>query len=284
MTAYVYIIPHRDEPRMKIGKAVNVSARLRQIGAHLFAPPHCLLLRFCNEQAALRAESILHRTFARWWVDPVSMNGGLKGRDGNTEWFDNACRDRLDQFLLANMDLLEAELVHQDSIEQVLGTLTRPRFVPRPARKTTSADRSVQNISWMTELRDEEVEVLARPVIDRVAIGLTELAQMCDRISLVEESTQPRRRDVVGSAPVPLDVFTRHVMNLMHESDVPTNNYMGSIRVVTGGIFEAGESIDFEVSLVGPGATEGRSPQVDRLIESVFEYPVPITGWPSPAS
>jgi hypothetical protein len=136
----------------------------------------------------------------------------------------------------------------------------------------------------MIELRDEEVQVLARPVIDRVAIGLTELAQMCDRISLVEKSTQPPRCDVLGSTPVPLDVFTHHVMNLMHESAVPTNNYMGSMKVVTGAIFEAGKSIDFEVSLVGPGATEGRWPQVDRLIESLFEYPVPITGWPSPAS
>lgn len=275
MSAYVYIIPHRDESRIKIGKAVNVSARLGEIGAHIFALPHCLLLHFCNEKAARRAELILHRTFTHWRLDAGSVNAGGKRRSGDTEWFDIACRDRLDQFLLANMDLLDAELVQQDCIEQVLEALTRPRPAARPIR--------VQNISPMTELRDEEVEVLGRPVIDRVAKGLTELARMCDRISLVK-GTRPRCYDLVGSTQVSVDAFTCHVMNLMSESSVPTNHYQTSYKVVTGGNFQAGKLIDFEVHLELPGATEGRWPKAERLIESLFEYPVPITGWPSSAS
>ncbi|QOL49622.1 GIY-YIG nuclease family protein [Massilia litorea] len=270
---------------MKIGKAVNVSARLSEIGAHIFALPHCLLLHFCNEQAAFRAESILQRTFAHWRIDAASVNGGQKGRSGDTEWFDIACRDRLDQFLLANMDLLEAELVQQEGIAQVLEALTRPRLVARSVRKTRPANRSVENTDPRLELLDEEVEVLGRPVIDRVAGGLTELAEMCDWIGLVEKSAHGRCRNVIGSTSVPVDVYADHVHNLMSESVLPIKYYLiGNLRLVQGGSFHSRGSIDFVVRLTLPGATDGRWPQVERLIESLFEYPVPITGWPGPAS
>ena len=106
MSAFVYFLPHASEPRFKIGKAVDVAARLRQLGKQFFDLPRCTALQVSSDEEALNLERMLHRAFAQWRVprEAVAATEGVR-TDGDTEWFHATCFERLGQFLDHSKDI-----------------------------------------------------------------------------------------------------------------------------------------------------------------------------------
>lgn len=111
MAAHVYVLAHKRFPRFKIGKAIDIATRSKALGADEFDFSRSAAVVLATEAEAFRLEQNLHQLFARWRVSPdhVLTDGGA--RDGYTEWFEAACRDRLDQYLETNLDLLEGRLL-----------------------------------------------------------------------------------------------------------------------------------------------------------------------------
>ena len=111
MAAYVYLLWHKSEPRFKIGKADNLAARVIQLGVKQFDLTRAEALEVDNCVSANNLERILHRAFRAHRLipgetAPESCPGLRKGRrDGDTEWFDEQCWDRLHLFLEQNQDL-----------------------------------------------------------------------------------------------------------------------------------------------------------------------------------
>jgi HTH-type transcriptional regulator/antitoxin HipB len=100
----VYVLPHRELPFIKVGKARDVRLRAEQIGAVDLSRGYCLIAD--SERGALRAEKILHRAFSRWRLQPnAALAAGLP-IDGHTEWFSSECLRRLLEFAQQNKDLL----------------------------------------------------------------------------------------------------------------------------------------------------------------------------------
>ncbi|WP_137917194.1 GIY-YIG nuclease family protein [Hydrogenophaga sp. 2FB] len=103
MTSHIYILAHKSEPRFKIGKANNIFHRARSIGLDEFDLKASIAIEAATEKAALDIEKSLHRLFVKWRLksELVSADQG-----GATEWFDEACRSRLEGFIESNLDLL----------------------------------------------------------------------------------------------------------------------------------------------------------------------------------
>lgn len=106
MSAFVYFLPHASEPRFKIGKAIDVGARLRQLGKQLFDLGRCTAVQVASDHDALNLEKMLHRAFAQWRVpkEAVAATEGAR-TDGDTEWFQLNCFERLRQFLDHSEDI-----------------------------------------------------------------------------------------------------------------------------------------------------------------------------------
>lgn len=107
VSAFVYILPHPVAPRFKIGKAIHIPSRVRQIGVDQFDFSRSSALRVGTETEAYNLERMLHRVFGRYRVpeeDIIAFEGVRP--DGASEWFDTSCEPRLTQFLSENADLL----------------------------------------------------------------------------------------------------------------------------------------------------------------------------------
>ena len=85
MSAYVYILKHKHLPLVKIGKAVNVETRIRQIGAEIDHDASYVKI-FESERQALIHERALHKKLKNYRSEkPIGVPV-----DGSTEWF-NQC-------------------------------------------------------------------------------------------------------------------------------------------------------------------------------------------------
>lgn len=88
VTSFVYLLPHKNESRFKIGKANDVLSR-----AAVFSDPLDLekarMLHFPSEADACNAERMLHRMASRFHVKDLPETCGY------TEWYDTACFEAL---------------------------------------------------------------------------------------------------------------------------------------------------------------------------------------------
>lgn len=110
LNSYVYVIPHRGLPAIKIGKANDVEVRAAFLGdVDLEAG---IYLTGDSERVALSAESLLHKAFRKWRLPPEMARHIGVGYDGSTEWFDIACLPRVRKFISANHDLIGMKAQH----------------------------------------------------------------------------------------------------------------------------------------------------------------------------
>lgn len=81
---HVYILKHAFEPRFKIGKANDPSARSNQIGkSNDLDFGRISAFNFGDESLAFQIEKNLHALFSPWRLAPEESWG-----NGRTEWFD----------------------------------------------------------------------------------------------------------------------------------------------------------------------------------------------------
>lgn len=105
MESHVYILAHKSEPIIKIGKANSISARAAAFGLDVIDFDRSLGILVGSNAAALRLERILHLTFDDW---RVTQNDALMAHgvaySGSTEWFLSECRERLEAFINSNKE------------------------------------------------------------------------------------------------------------------------------------------------------------------------------------
>lgn len=105
---YVYLLRHAEKPTFKIGKAIDIHARIPLIGGHTaFDLGGSLCVEFPTEADSKRQERVLHRLFHKWNVRPVSG----ERHEGDTEHFEIECFARVVKFLDDNQDLTLGRIV-----------------------------------------------------------------------------------------------------------------------------------------------------------------------------
>lgn len=108
LQSFVYVIPHRGLPALKIGKANDVDLRAAMLGD--IDVEAGIYLIGDSERKALSAESLLHKAFRKWRLhQDLARQIGIE-HDGSTEWFDISCMPRVRRFIKANADLIGLEL------------------------------------------------------------------------------------------------------------------------------------------------------------------------------
>jgi hypothetical protein len=152
VTAYVYLLWHKTEPRFKIGKADDIAVRTAQLGAAQFDFHRSRALVVPDCAAAHRLERILHRSFHAFRLIPgepyddsyPSLHWGR--RDGDTEWFASVCAERVHVFVTQNQDLFDCEwvsdedLLAQGQTAQAVPDQRKAITAGRPMKTATAAD------------------------------------------------------------------------------------------------------------------------------------------------
>lgn len=128
MESHVYILAHKFEPIIKIGKAISIAARAAAFGLDVIDFDRSLGILVGSDASALRLERILHLTFDDW---RVPQNDALRdhgvANSGSTEWFLSECRERLDAFINSNKQFYGfttipgAELISKHSLSADVG-------------------------------------------------------------------------------------------------------------------------------------------------------------------
>ncbi len=117
-TSHVYVLFHRSEPRLKIGKANTVSIRAHDVIGDDIDRARSYFIGVRSARAAHKLESSLHYAFSAWRIDGLPQN-----LDGRTEWFSTLCSVRLRDYIEANLDLFRGVIF--DGVTQP-STTTRP--------------------------------------------------------------------------------------------------------------------------------------------------------------
>ncbi|MDN7527704.1 GIY-YIG nuclease family protein [Burkholderia orbicola] len=111
MSAFVYVLMHRDGDRFKIGKAVNLSARIRQLSLPRFRPLGSFALEFDTERRAIEVERILHLTFQMWRCKTREIESIDRLGEGASEFFSSGCYNHLVNFIKSSLDLFNGRLI-----------------------------------------------------------------------------------------------------------------------------------------------------------------------------
>ncbi|WP_083211920.1 GIY-YIG nuclease family protein [Burkholderia sp. CCA53] len=111
MSAFVYVLMHRDGDRFKIGKAVNLSARIRQLSLPRFRPLGSFALEFDTERRAIEVERILHLTFQMWRCKTREIESIDRLGEGASEFFSSGCYNHLVNFIKSSLDLFNGRLM-----------------------------------------------------------------------------------------------------------------------------------------------------------------------------
>lgn len=104
---FVYFLKHNIYPIFKVGKTKNIHTRMRQIGGvENFNVADSFCVSLANGRESYRLETILHRMFHVWNIQPEEY-GGVRHK-GDSEEYKIQCLDRLIKFLSENSDLTQA--------------------------------------------------------------------------------------------------------------------------------------------------------------------------------
>lgn len=109
--AYVYILPHIEHQRFKIGKANDVHRRMGSIG-DVFDLSQSKSIKLNNADAAYNLERALHRCFDKWRIPALEIAEQDGGKlSGYTEWFQSGCLTKLLSFVESNKELFDYDCV-----------------------------------------------------------------------------------------------------------------------------------------------------------------------------
>ncbi|MNR71538.1 hypothetical protein D3C71_21690 [compost metagenome] len=182
MAAYVYILRHRSEPRLKVGKAKDLLSRIQQLGADQFDFASSDALEVSDASAASNLERILHRVFSNHRLAPDGAPNCPQlrtGSDGATEWFELACLERMHAFLAHCEDLVDftrkplAQAVGSSAIAELEQRREKAALAREQHNQQLVPRMHAQHQQWCQQFR-QDVQKLAA-VLAKVA-GLSEFA------------------------------------------------------------------------------------------------------------
>lgn len=226
MSAYVYLLWHKTEPRFKIGKADNLYTRIQQLGIPQFDLTRTKLLETDDCSQAINLERILHRMFQRFRLmpgpaAPLSCPELRVGRqDGDTEWFSAECWGRLHNFVEQNEDLLDCNWVSEEDVRrlvQPLGDVRNPKEyreqhadirvlygtalskpAEEPAEKALVRWNRLHRFGMISKLELKRKNNVL-DTVNRIQEALETLASTCRFVAVVQT---PEGYKLVGEAPM----------------------------------------------------------------------------------
>jgi len=274
MTAFVYLLPHAEHSRFKIGKANELLARIRQLGSEQFDLAKSRALRVDSQDDAQNLERLLHRAFAKSRL-PAEFVAEQEGysRDGATEWFDNGCLERLDQFLHENADLLGFSLVSPEELSELLRPRLRPPMLVKPKKSAGSSRMTAAN---RAERRIRDIAG-AEAHAESLLPLLEALVEYCPGLRL--NAGARGEATLVGFCDLAMEATVREYLEELFGQSYKYTT--GCFRLAPSLMVCKGDSrFEFELSLAWPG----------RLHESTYEsgarrlaaLPLAIPGWSCP--
>jgi DNA-directed RNA polymerase subunit F len=208
VTSHVYVLAHKNEPRIKIGKANDILERVRTLGLSMFDLERSFGLQVQSERDAFRIEGALHRFFDDWRLPKVDDT------EGATEWFKADCRIDLEAFLDGSQHILhftrvdvgalrKAELVASAAAEARRNALSAQHEASADDAQTTHLARIAQMhlASYAEKLRVAIDSLRARELILSVmptSTGAMRMILLSQREALTKENTP----DFLGFGPV----------------------------------------------------------------------------------
>lgn len=170
--AFVYFMQHASEPRIKIGKAVDIGKRWRTMGAE-FDLARSFFKPCASEQAAIELERRLHHAFRGQRV-------AVEKADGYTEWFKEWVIDPV------------VELVGGVERIETLASETRPI---RPRKPRTPRKVDTRCLHWPYEVR----KLIA------AAVAECKVSFLNERRLLLVGPASAHHADVIGCSSVRMD-------------------------------------------------------------------------------
>lgn len=268
MAAYVYILVHKDKPRFKIGKAVDIATRVAQLTYDELDFTKSRALEVADEAMAFNLERALHRCFDKWRLsadDIVVLEG--ERFTGYTEWFRAECFDKLMAFVDQNTELFDYRLLNSTQLQLKLDRATasdKPKATyasrPRVRRQITPEDLAGATAQTL----------LLLPLLDRVV-------EHC--VSTEVTSIGPGARALEGTCK------TEHaetVQELLYElMDIGRYSYsLGFFCIFNGTTtFQSNEgAFRFSISHIWPDVEDKGTPWM-AASETLAAHSLPVQGW-----
>jgi hypothetical protein len=268
MAAYVYILVHKDKPRFKIGKAVDIAARVAQLTYDELDFTKSLALEVADEAAAFNLERALHRCFDKWRLsadDMVELEG--ERFTGYTEWFRAECFDKLMAFVDQNTELFDYSLLNSAQLQLKMDGATasdKPKatYAGRPRVKREITPEDIAGAKAQTQL--------LLPLLDRVV-------EHCESAEVTPIG--PGARALVGTCK------TEHaeaVRELLYELvDLGRYSYsLGFFAIFNGTTTFSSDkgAFQFSISHIWPDFQDDGTPW-RAAGETLAGHPLPVQGW-----
>jgi hypothetical protein len=271
MPAYVYLLAHQSAPRFKIGKAGDVGARVRQLGAKRFDFGQSRALRVCDDAAAVNLERLLHRAFAKSRLassDIVPLPG--ESTDGDSEWFSFDCKSRLDEFLAANQDLLDFEAVPDRDFKRMLPSARKP-VARQPARRGLVG----QHCKFV---HAPPVAVDITSDVDLFLTKLSAFASVAQNLEFKPPQERSEYGNLLGSIPLDSGLDPQALFADLMDCSVRVSKW-GAFRLVSGVTFlQDGRHVRFDLSVFRSSRLEASSAE-NCAAARLAAYPLPVPGW-----
>lgn len=269
MSAYVYLLAHQSAARFKIGKAVDVGARVRQLGVNRFDYARSRALRVSDDAAANNLERLLHRAFAKSRLAPSAIVG-MPGEstDGDSEWFSADCKARLDDFLEANQDLLDFEPVPHTDFTSMLPSARKPAL---PAPRST-----VRRYAKPVEPPCQGIDVTGD-----VQVFLRKLSSFVSEASDLEFHPPKPGWDygvLTGSLPLEGKFDPQALFAELMDCSVKTGR-SGAFRLVSSVTFsQTGPAVEFEIDVLWSSHREAFQEHA-KAAAQIAAFPLQVPGW-----
>jgi hypothetical protein len=278
MSAYVYLLAHASAPRFKIGKAIELLARTKQLGQAKFDYARSEALRVAGEAEALNLEKLLHRAFAKWRIAPqdIERETGVR-EDGDTEWFHAECRDRLADFLKSNEDLLGFSLVSPAEVQSLVTPPTAPSPATKPGRKAPPRGKLTAEDRFRQDAEDVAKAVAS---IDRTQPLLEELAALVETIHLTMPDESIGGASLQGICATSKKELLAELLYKLTDEVIRTHS--GGFGIFNGYHHITQEDgIHFELGLIWPNGRAFCQAEA-AAAERLASLPIPIAGWTKP--
>jgi len=267
MAAYVYILVHKDKPRFKIGKALDLAARVAQLTYDELDLTKSRALEVLDEAAAFNLERALHRCFDKWRLtadDMVSQEG--ERFTGYTEWFRTECFDRLMSFVDQNTELFDYKLLSSAQLQKKVKAtnLGKPKatYVSRPRVKRVITPEDIAGAKAQAQL--------LQPLLES-------LLEHCDSAESVPYG--PDGRALVGVCKIEHAETVRGLIEELLDQGRYKHS-LGFFAIFSGAtLVSAEDTLQFKVSHIWPRDDAQESRPVRAAAQVLSELPIHLAGW-----
>lgn len=284
MASYVYLLAHRTEPRFKIGKAININTRLQQLGRTQFDLSKSQALAVATETDSDNLERLLHRAFAQWRLDSdqVQVSEGTR-LAGHSEWFHSECRERLQAFISANIDLLQCTMIESDALQVLVAESmkqSRASVVKTPEQLEYERQREEKRKKQLDAKQNRIAR--ARDEFTRIINELPDVLNVLNELSLDLELVDSEYRDTkylagccAKSDWTDVEAVLKTLFDTPLRYDMGGANIFPCIEKV-----ELDTTVRYKLSVMWP-AYSVASDILDEAILRLQTLPTSIRGWPA---